>query len=196
MMNKTLLTDVDGTLLDFATDFHIWMKDRGYEASGTLHETFEIDVVYGCTREQALHEVEAFCEADVFKSLPSILGSLNVIRRLKADGWHVVAITSCHASPAAIENRLENLRYLFDIQPQDVIFAGLMGDKREILARFPPAIWVDDHYRHIDEGLEAGHKCFVIDMPYNRQESNNDNPLVERIVHWAQLEQWIEEQTA
>jgi beta-phosphoglucomutase-like phosphatase (HAD superfamily) len=195
-MNKTILTDVDGTLLDFASDFHIWMESRGFKASGSLHDTFEIDVVYGCTRDQAMHEVEAFCEADVFKTLPPILGSLGVIRRLKANGWHVVAITSCHASPEARRNREDNLKLLFGIEPADVVFAGLMGDKREILARFPSAIWVDDHYRHIDEGLAAGHKCFVIDMPYNQQESNKTNPLVGRIHHWAEVEQWIEAQTA
>jgi beta-phosphoglucomutase-like phosphatase (HAD superfamily) len=194
MMDKILLTDVDGTLLDFATDFHYWMLDHGFKATGSLSQTFEIDVVYGCTREQALHEVEAFCEADVFKTLPPILGSLGVIRRLKALGWRVVAITSCHASPEARRNREENLAILYGIEPQDVIFAGLMGDKRKILANFPPAIWVDDHYRHIEEGLDAGHKCFVIDMPYNQQESNNNNPLVERISHWMQIEAWIKQQ--
>lgn len=184
---KILLTDVDGTIVDFGKPFHEWMEQEGYTAIGSLSETFDIDIVFGIDRKTAVDCVERFCKSPVFAQLEPILGAVEAIAWAKAEGWRVIAITSCAASPEAQEMRCRNLEELFHIPACDVVFAGLLGDKASILQGYPSAIWVDDHPHHIDEGTLAGHKCFIIDKPYNRKYCINDGQSTVRVNDWNEI---------
>jgi len=188
-MNKLILTDVDGTLVDFATAFHDWMEEAGHPCNGSLHDTFEIHDVFGCDVEEANRQVELFCSSPVFAQLQPLAGSQEAVARLRAEGWGFVAITSCAASPEAVRMRRENLRRLYQID--EVIFAGLMGAKADILRRYPASIWVDDHLKHIREGIDTSHKCFVIDREYNRVSDIPQDQYV-RVKDWSDIVSWIE----
>jgi hypothetical protein len=188
--NKVILTDVDGTLLDFAGPFQSWMENLGFTPRCHLYRTYGISDVFDCTIDEKVREISRFSEADEFGFLQPILGAHTVIRSLREAGWHIVAITASHVSEASCARRRANLKALFDIEPYDVFFAGNTIPKSAILHRFGPSLWVEDSPFHLMEGVDAGHHSFLIDKPYNR-DAVLSNALVTRVNNWFDIEQWI-----
>ena len=196
--NKTILCDVDGTILDFANPFHDWMNSRGFTTIEGKHltEVFLISEVFECTDDEHQKEVEAFSDSEMFSKLPALRGAQEAIENLRSKGWHIVAITSCHRSPAARASRIDNLKSVFGFEEEDIVFAGKMAPKLEILKKYDPTIWVEDCMFHAKEGLAAGHQPILIDREYNRHEDMSDTDSIEHIIvrvdDWTQLEDYIE----
>lgn len=196
--NKTILCDVDNTILDFSNPFHDWMDLRGFMTieGKNLNTTFLISEVFNCTDAEQQNEIEEFSDSEMFSALPALQGAQEAIHSLRRKGWHIVAITSCHRSPAARASRIDNLKAVFGFEEEDIIFAGKMAPKLEILKRYNPTIWVEDCMFHAKEGLEAGHQPILIDRAYNRHDDSTDTNSIEHIVvrvdDWTQLENYID----
>lgn len=196
MRDKIVLTDVDGTIVDFAHPFHDWMDERGFQVVDNKHLTrnFLIREVFNCSPEEHEDEVLAFSESPVFAKLPALPNAQEAIQGLRDDGWRVVAITACHVSDAAMAGRKANMKDLFGIEEQDVIFVGPMASKLEVLSKMPKGYWVEDLVHHAQEGYTTGHIPIIFDRPYNRLNNivtpEEQNAIV-RLDNWVEIEAFI-----
>ena len=57
-MNKTILTDCDGVLLDWENSFHEWMYDNGYKK--VVEGVYEMEVAYGIAKADCKKLVKQF----------------------------------------------------------------------------------------------------------------------------------------
>lgn len=88
-------------------------------------------------------------------------------------------LSSADAGGAATRSRRENLSRVFGDVFDEIELIGLGASKGDLLARFDPADWVDDHLPNAIAGFEAGHRTHVIRQSHNRScESGSPSGLL------------------
>ncbi len=198
MFGKVIYTDVDGTLVDFATPFHDWMEERGIEARDGYHldSHFHVAEVFGLDSETALQHLGDFCQIDHFAKLQPLPHAGEAIARFANEGWDIVVVTACAHDEITQSLRCSNMWDHFSIPKEKIHFSGILGSKRSILESFPMGFWVDDLLVHAREGSEAGHHSILIDKPYNEKLSAEPHPHDDKIVRlpgWKEIEAHIRE---
>ena len=167
-MTKTILTDVDGVVLDWTSPFEQWIENEKmplevFEIS--LFEYKSIEDWLGISKEDATNLITEFSLTDHFKSLPSFPDATVIIPELKKLGHNFVAITACDSSDQARMKREINLEKLFPGIFDDVIFTGLDNSlgKRPYLEKWSNCYWVEDTHEHAVVGNEVGHTVFFVE---------------------------------
>ena len=65
---------------------------------------------------------------------------------------------------------------------------GLRASKAELLRAhhdaLGPCTWVEDSPDHALAGAEVGHRCFLVDHPYN---AGFEDPRVTRVAGWSDV---------
>jgi len=110
-MNKTILTDCDGVLLDWETAFHAWMKTHGYTQSVT--GVYEMDVAYGIPRSECKRLVRVFNESAWMGFLPALRDARSGVAKLVEHGYTFLCITSLSLDEKAKMLRISNLKNIF-----------------------------------------------------------------------------------
>ena len=57
---KTIITDCDGVLLDWAFAFKVWMADQGYIRLPDTDQHFQMSKQFGVSEKEALDKVNEF----------------------------------------------------------------------------------------------------------------------------------------
>jgi FMN phosphatase YigB (HAD superfamily) len=107
-----------------------------------------------------------------FDRLPPMPGAVEGVRALLEAGYRLEVLSSADAGGASVASRLRNLETIFGDVFEEVTLIGLGESKREILARFDPCDWVDDHLPNAIAGHEAGHRTHVIRQSHNRSQES------------------------
>jgi len=170
-MSGLVLLDCDGVLLDYVAGFREFLKDRyGLSLAAEGPCGFDMEVWTGLPRAEIRKVINDFnggAETG-FDSLPPMPGALEGVSRLLGSGYRLQVLSSADAGGSSVRSRLKNLETIFGDVFEEVTLIGLGGSKREILSRFEPAEWVDDHLPNAIAGIGAGHRCHVIRQSHNR----------------------------
>lgn len=182
---RTILTDVDDTILECADALQAWMADLGHVTEQRLHDHYDIEGLYGLDRQTAMGLIRRFSESEAMGRLRAAPDALEVLPRLRKAGFKLVAITSCHDSACTINLRMANLASAFSLDWDAVHCLGIGADKLEVLRAYPPSIWVDDLTANAVAGAKAGHTTFLLDRLHNRVSVNSS---VRRVADWHEIE--------
>lgn len=189
-MTKLILTDVDDVLLDWRksmlahlvrhTDFHVCEVPPVFrDASILIHDE---DVLRHGYPEAAL--TSNFNKSPHFSSMHAHLDAAAVVPELARRGYRFVAISAAGEGKRITDQRKRNLDAIFGPVFEDVILVPLHGDKREVLSRFAPAVWVEDNWINASHGADAGHKSFLM---IDRREPPSRDARVEHVTSWAEI---------
>jgi len=90
--------------------------------------------------------------------------------RAKKSAMKATAKAALDPDPEIVAARMANLTAAFGPVFDGVLAVGLDGSKEAALAAWPPTVWIDDTWRHAVAAHAAGHRSFLVDRPYNRNE--------------------------
>lgn len=190
-MKKIILTDIDGVMLDWVSEFDNFLKEtKGWEIDDE-HTSYDISVAYGASREEMLKLIHEYNHSDYMKNLSPLRDSVDGVAELRARGYEFHAITSFTNDLYAKQRRIQNLDDLFGRYAVTRLVCLEMGaGKRKILEEYKDSnlFWLEDLPANADEGLELGLRSILISHSYN-QEYKGDAP---RVDSWAEIIDIIE----
>ena len=91
-MNKVILTDCDGVLLDWETQFKDWMHQQGYDLVDPT--AYNMSVAYNVPKEESKRLVKIFNESAWMGFLPALRDARSGVAKLVEAGYQFIVITS------------------------------------------------------------------------------------------------------
>ena len=174
-MNKIILTDCDGVLLNWEYAFCTWMEQHGYEQVTNGNHYYDIGERFGITKEEAKAKVKIFNESAAIGFLPALRDAMYYVKRLHEEhGYEFHCITSLSLDPSAYKLRKMNLEKLFG----PTAFTRLVcldtgADKHEALDEYADTdyYWIEDKIENAFLGLQYGLRSILIEHGFNMNES-------------------------
>lgn len=181
-MNRRVLLDCDGVLLNYTAGIRPFAKRLyGLDLDPEGPCDFDMRRWTGLPRDEIVTLVNRFNggEDTGFDALPPMPGAIEGVQRLLDAGYLLHVISSADAGPSSVRSRHKNLNGVFGDVFEEVTLIGLGASKKELLSRFDPCDWIDDHVPNAIAGLEAGHRSHVIRQSHNRSlEEEMTHPLL------------------
>jgi len=180
-LNKVILTDVDGVLLNWEYAFKVWMEMRGHEFNPDTTD-YDIRYRYGVTKEEGKRLVRTFNESAAIGFLPPLRDAMYYVDLLHRKlGYTFHAITSLSLDPHAAKLREENLKKLFgETAFTRVLCIDTGADKDEALAPYADSglMWIEDKPENAVVGYNLGLESIVIEHGHNMDFAHPDIPVV------------------
>lgn len=171
-MNKLILTDADGCLIDWEGAFKHWMVSQGhrvkYSDSYKLHHHF-----HDLPDQEIDRYVEDFCASEAIADLEPYLDAQEYVTRLYEDHkYRFRVITSIGSDPETRDRREQNLRDLFGDAIEKVICLEAGSPKDLILEPYRGSglFWIEDKYENFLAGLKLGLNGILLTQEYNRHQ--------------------------
>lgn len=171
-MDKIILTDCDGVILDWEHSFHIWMEERGFipkldgKMSYYLHDHFE-----NLDRHEAKRLIRVFNESAAIGFLPALRDAAHYIKRLHEEHGYVFhCITSLSNDKSAQKLRVMNIQKIFgELTFEKFVFLDTGADKDDALKKYENSglYWIEDKPANADVGYKLGLKSILIEHEHN-----------------------------
>lgn len=183
-MNKLILTDVDGVLLDWEGAFHSWMEAKGFVRGSAV--TYDMHLVYNKEKAHIKALIREFNESAWICALNPFRDAVDGVFALYSKGYRFGAITSLSNDPFAAKLREQNLREVFGDVFDFVICIDTGADKDEALLPYKDSgmWWIEDKPENAKLGADFGLKTILIRHPHN---ANFHYDGVKSVDNWAQI---------
>ena len=170
-MNKIILTDCDGVLLNWEGAFTDWMTSRGYVVDENNRREYNMGKRYGISSEEKDRIVRAFNESAWMKYLNPLRDAVYYVDLLhRKYGYTFHMCTSLTTDEYAQKLRIENIERLFGKTAfTKYIFCDTGADKDEALEPYRDTglPWVEDKPENADLGWRMGLNSMIIEHGHN-----------------------------
>lgn len=165
-----LYLDSDGVFMDFSSAFYLYMKEEhGILSTDVEPANFDYSDVFP-TIEKPHRFIAGFIDSTYFQEMKTYSGAVEAIKAQREQFEKIIVVTSCGDDPHVRDARLKSYEAGLDGQFDDVIFLPLGGCKKDVMSTLPKGVFVDDQLRVLRPVVEAGHKGFLFDRNYNKNE--------------------------
>tara|TARA_B100000989_G_scaffold282579_1_gene247773 strand:- start:9948 stop:10538 length:591 start_codon:yes stop_codon:yes gene_type:complete len=192
--HKVILTDIDGVVFDWHTQFVNWMEMQGYKSTGMKHHDADIHLEFGIDYKESIVKKEEF-NTNMISSTLEPYGEADIwINKLYEEDFRFIGLTSFSDKPIAQYYRYLNLEDYF---PTDcfasMIFLSAGETKREVLEQFSGTnlIYVEDRILNVNSALRLGLKPILMSHDYNVH-FKRDPVFVSQ--NWEQVYNYIKNQ--
>lgn len=185
-MEKIILVDADGVLLNWELKFNEWMFTNGYGKILGSESSYSVTERYGVELDEKRKLVRQFNESSSIRFLPPHKDAVKYVRKLHEEHGYVFrVITSLSNDFNSQRLRDKNLRELFGSAIEEIICLDTGADKDEVLAKYRgrDMLWVEDKVENAEVGDQMGLTSVIMDHPYNR---DYDGPC-QRVENWKQI---------
>lgn len=170
-MNKIILVDADGVLLNWEYAFCCWMEQHGYTQIENGNWEYDIAKRFQITKDEAKAKVKIFNESAAIAFLPALRDAMFYVKRLHEEhGYEFHCITSLSLDPSAYKLRKMNLEKLFG----PTAFTRLVcldtgAHKDEALEEYKDTglYWVEDKMENAVTGQRLGLKPILMEHGFN-----------------------------
>jgi FMN phosphatase YigB (HAD superfamily) len=170
-LQKTILVDADGVLLDWEYAFSVWMEEHGHEKQPGYEFIYDIGDRYGISRDQGRKLIKIFNESAAIGFLPPLRDAMFYVKRLHEEHGYVFhCITSLSLDVNAGRLREMNLRKLFGKTAFERIVCLATGaDKNDALEPYRGSnlYWVEDKIENADLGHSMGLHSILMEHGHN-----------------------------
>ena len=193
-MNKIILTDCDGVLLNWEWAFCIWMEQHGYEQIPDGNQEYNISKRFQIQEKEGKALVNRFNESAAIGFLPALRDSIYYVKRLHEEhGYEFHCITSLSLDPSAKKLRQMNLEKMFGPTAFTVLECLDTGaDKDEFLDEHyadTGYYWIEDKMANAVAGLNVGLNPILIEHGWNM---NDSVPVgMKKVVKWKEIYEHI-----
>ena len=186
MIEKIVLTDADGVLLDWEVDFNKWMTKHGYEKK--VFGVYAMEVAYGISRVECKKLIREFNSSAWVRYLPAFRDARSGVAHLVEAGYKFVCITSLSLDEKAAKLRKRNLEAIFGKDVfTEIVCLDTGADKDEALEKYKDSglYWIEDKTQNANLGQTLGLNSILIDHSHNKEDVTNKG--VVRVGNWAQI---------
>ena len=170
-LQKTILVDADGVLLDWEYAFSVWMDEHGHEKQPGSEFIYDIGDRYGISKEQGRKLIKIFNESAAIGFLPPLRDAMFYVKRLHEEHGYVFhCITSLSLDVNAGRLREMNLRKLFGKTAFERIVCLATGaDKHAALSEYQDSgcYWIEDKPENSDVGHVLGLQSILVEHGHN-----------------------------
>lgn len=173
-MEKVILTDCDGVLLNWESHFDEWMNSHGYYMKTENRGHYDICLRYNLPKPRKDELVRAFNESAVIGFLPPHRDAVKFVRKLHEEyGYVFRVITSLSKLSFASYLRVRNLRELFGTAIEQVICLDTGADKDQALAPYQNRnmFWIEDKPQNALVGHNFGLSSILMLHDHNVEDS-------------------------
>ena len=170
-MDKIILTDVDGVLLDWETAFEEYAIAQGYVFNENQRIVYSMGEQLGIGHEEASKLIGAFNHSEEFGRIAPFRDSIEYIKRFKDEGWRFIAITTAGEHPDTWSLRRANLNAVFGTDAIDELYVlPLHGDKGVELVKYKDSglFWIEDKPSNAVLGYQYGLRPLLMSTAHNR----------------------------
>jgi len=188
-MEKLIVTDVDGVLLDWENHFHDYMHSQGHERAYGQPSYWQELHYPELSKVEARKMVYHFNTSAWIMGIPAFRDARSGVARLVEGGYKFVAITAMGNDSYSHMARKFNLEQMFGSDVfVDVICTDMYdpNGKRAALAKYVRngRLWIEDKPSNAELGAECGYRSVLMLHPHN-EEHVSDN--VEQVNSWADI---------
>jgi hypothetical protein len=170
-LDKVILTDCDGVLLNWEYAFTVWMERHGYVVDGNNPDAYDVGDRYGLLNSKKKELVKFFNESSAIGFLPPLRDAMYYVDLLhRKHGYVFHMITSLSLDPFAQDLRIKNTKKLFgETAFERFIFADTGADKDEVLEPYRNTghLWIEDKIENAELGIELGLESILIEHGHN-----------------------------
>jgi len=170
-VDKIILTDCDGVLLDWEVSFRAYAARQGYVFDKSHASSYSIGDQYGLTHAQSLDLISRFNHSSDFESLPPWRDAQEVVKLLVSEGWQLVVITTAGTHPWTYGLRMTNLENVFGKDAiRSLHILPLHGDKGTELVKYKDTglYWIEDKLSNAELGPWYGLNPLLMAADYNK----------------------------
>ena len=187
-LDRLILVDSDGVLLDWEYAFNIWMQEHGFEEVPGSKLSYEMSERYGIPKEQVRKLIRLFNESAAIGFLPALRDAMYYVKRLHEEhGYRFHCITSLSTDPNAVRLREMNLAKLFGKTAfERVVCLPTGADKNEALEEYRDTgcYWIEDKPVNAEAGLAVGLRPLVMEHGHNLHYYHEHIPLMK---NWREI---------
>ena len=185
-MDKVILTDCDGVLLNWEYAFNTWMKRHGYQMSPDGEKAYDMGDRYGIGNDEKKRLVKFFNESSAIGFLPPLRDAMYYVDLLhRKHGYVFHMITSLSLEPSAQQLRIDNTRKLFgETAFERFIFCDTGADKDEVLEPYRNSgyLWVEDKIENAELGDRLGLQSIIMEHGHNMHYDK-----LPRVKNWSEI---------
>jgi|TARA_R110000823_G_scaffold77059_1_gene175994 hypothetical protein len=192
-MEKKIVADCDGVLLNWEYAFDCWMNEKGfYKLPGTEDE-YHIGNRYGITTDKGRALVKEFNQSAAIGFLPALRDAAYYVKLLhEKHGYVFDVVTSLSKSKYAAKLRERNLDKIFGENVfRRVVCLDTGADKddclQELYADGPSYYWIEDKVSNAVAGAKVGMKPILVEHAFNMNEKL-DFPILK---NWEEIYNYI-----
>lgn len=184
-MDKIILTDVDGVLLNWHGLFRRWMTEKGF-VEDTTQTSYSLAKRYNLTEDRMRALVLQFNTSAAVGFCPAERDAAHYVRRLGEKGWKFICITAMGGDRFSEQLRIQNLERIFGHVFINHYFVGLNEPKDHILELFAGSEywWVEDKLANAEAGLKYGLRPILIKHDHNAHYESDEILCVD---NWKQI---------
>lgn len=191
-MEKVIITDIDGVLLDWYQGFRLFCeKEKGIVFETSRPDNWNLKKWLGVkTSIEAEMLINEFNnDAWEFGVLPPLPFSVETVTNLAEEGYRFIAVTSCSEMQSAIKLRKANIFNHFGEIFEEIHCIPLNVSKKPYLAQYTPTIWVEDNFKNALDGASLGYTTFIVRIPHNKKyEDHEDADKLIWVNDWRDIE--------
>ena len=172
MINKTIITDCDGVLLDWEYAFSVWMEDRGHKTVDGAQFMYNIGERYGLTKAEGKRFIKQFNESAAIGFLPALRDAVYYVKMLhEKHGFTFECVTSLSTDKHAQKLRERNLEKVFGKNVFTKVKCLPTGaDKDDYLLKHygdSGLVWIEDKPENAGAGDKVGMKSILVEHGHN-----------------------------
>ena len=193
-MEKIILTDCDGVLLNWEYAFCIWMEQHGYIQIKDGNQEYDISKRFNIDKEESKRLCRIFNESAAIGFLPTLRDAMFYVKRLHEEhGYEFHCITSLSLDPSAYKLRKMNLEKMFGPTAfTKLVCLDTGADKDEFLDENyadTGLYWIEDKMENAIAGLNVGLNPILIEHGWNM---NSSVPVgIKKVVKWKEIYEYI-----
>lgn len=192
-LDKVILTDCDGVLLNWEYAFDRWVTKRGYSHNGAT--SYGVCEKYDILREEKSALLRAFNESAHMAFVPPLRDAIKYVRKLHEEHGYVFhVITSMTLDPYAQDLRKMNLRKVFgETVFERFEFTDTGADKDEILEQYRNSgyFWIEDKLENAALGYGMGLASIIIEHDHNEYDASRILQNIPRLKNWRAIYEHI-----
>lgn len=187
-MNKIILTDCDGVLLNWEYAFCTWMEQHGYTQIANGNHYYDLSERFAIEKQEARRLVKIFNESAAIGFLPALRDAMFYVKRLHEEHGYVFhCITSLSKDENAQELRTMNIRKLFGKTAfEKFIYLDTGADKDEVLEQYRGKgyYWIEDKITNAVVGHKIGLRSLLMEHGHNMDFEHEEIP---RVTSWKEV---------
>lgn len=183
-MERIILTDADGVILNWEWAFNIWMEEHGFTQNDT--NVYNVAKRFNISTDQSRKLVKMFNESASIGFIPALRDAVYYVKRLHEEhGFEFHCITSLSSNKNAQKLREMNIKKLFgETAFTKFIILETGADKDDALEEYRNSglYWIEDKIQNAEVGMEMGLKSLIMEHSHNM-----DYKKIQLVKNWKQI---------